>query len=129
MMKEKILAYKTKVFDKWMKKEGLSDSLLIHTVKEMNNGLVGAKLAKLVYKKRIAMPGKGKRGSSRAIIAFKLNDKVFFMYGYSKNQRDNITGRELIALKKLSSELMSYSSQTLSKAVRAGEIIEVKSYE
>ena len=33
-------------------------------------------------KKRVALPGHGKRGSLRTLVAFQLDEKAFFIYGF-----------------------------------------------
>lgn len=121
--------FKTKLFDRWANKEALPDKALVTAVAEMNSGLVDAMLGGNVYKKRVAKPGQGKSGSYRTILAFKLKDKAFFMYGFSKNQRANISSKELVVLKRLASELLGYSELQLNKAVEKGELIEVEDSE
>lgn len=49
--------YKTQVFDKWSKKEGLSDFSLQKAVDEMNRGLIDAELGGGLIKKRMAKSG------------------------------------------------------------------------
>jgi hypothetical protein len=78
-----------------------------------------------VYKKRIALPGRGKRGGARTLIAYRSGQAVFFMYGFPKNERANIENEELKALRLLAKELLGYSPQQLTKAVESGELIEV----
>ena len=92
----------------------------------MEQGLVDANLGGHVVKKRVALPGRGKRGSTRTLVAFKQRDKAFFIYGYAKNERANIGDKELRALKLLAKELLSYSASALAKARRAGELIEIE---
>ena len=62
----------------------------------------------------------------RTILAFKVKDKAFFLYGFAKNQRDNIDDKELKALKLLATHLLAYDSKALDKAKKAQELIEVK---
>lgn len=50
-----------------------------------------ASLGKKVFKKRIAIGSKGKSGSARTIVAFQQGNNVFFMYGFAKGRRANIT--------------------------------------
>ena len=78
-----------------------------------------------MYKKRIALPGRGKRGGARTLIAYRSGQAVFFMYGFPKNERANIENEELKALRFLAKELLGYSPQQLTKAVESGELIEV----
>ena len=54
--------FKTRYFDRWSKGERLSVGDLQKSVKELEDGLVEADLGGYLYKKRIAIPGKGKRG-------------------------------------------------------------------
>ena len=116
--------YKTKWFRKWAAREGLTDTVLHKAVKELEKGLADA-LGGHVYKKRVGLPGRGKRGGVRTLIAFRQSERAFFMYGYPKNERANINRDELDALRLLAKELLSYSEQGLAKVVRAGELTEV----
>jgi hypothetical protein len=70
-------------------------------------------------------PGRGKRGGVRTLIAFRQGERAFFMYGYPKNERANISNDELKALRLLAKELLGYNEQSLAKAVKTGELIEV----
>jgi hypothetical protein len=70
---------------------------------EVANGLADA-LGGYVYKKRVALPGRGKRGGARTVLAFRRGSAAFFIYGYPKNERANITDRELVALRRLAKE-------------------------
>lgn len=117
--------FKTKWFQRWVSKEDLSDDALRRTVVEMVAGLVDADLGGHVLKKRVALPGRGKRGSLRTLVAFKADDKAFFIYGFAKNERDNVNQTELKALRLLATELLSYSPAQLTKAITAGELVEV----
>ena len=106
--------------------EGLSDDALASAVAEMEKGLIDAKLGGQVVKKRVALPGRGKRGGTRTLVAFRQGNKAFFIYGFAKNERTNISDKELRALKMLAKELMSYTAATLTKATKAGELIEIE---
>jgi hypothetical protein len=92
----------------------------------MEQGLIDASLGGHVYKKRVGVQGRGKRGGVRTLLAFKTDEKVFFIYGFAKSQRDNIGHQELKALKRLAAELLAYSDQALNKALTAGELREVE---
>ncbi|MCH6550065.1 MAG: type II toxin-antitoxin system RelE/ParE family toxin [Proteobacteria bacterium] len=119
-------AFKIKAFAKWASGEGLSDDALASAVVEMEKGLIDAKLGGQVVKKRVALPGRGKRGSTRTLVAFRQGNKAFFIYGFAKKERTNINEKELRALKMLAKELMSYTTATLTKATKAGELIEIE---
>jgi len=91
----------------------------------MENGLIDADLGGHVVKKRVALPGRGKSSGVRTLLAYKVNNKAFFVYGFAKNARTNISTNELKALKRLAKELLSYSERSLTEAVEQGALIEV----
>jgi len=117
--------FKTKWFQRWAGREALTDNALLAAVEEIGQGLVDADLGGHVVKKRIGTRGRGKSGSVRTLLAFQLDDKAFFIYGFSKNERSNVSQKELNALKLLASELLVYTNAALEKAMKAGELIEV----
>jgi len=117
--------FKTKSFAAWADEEGLSDEGLLNAVTEMEDGLVDANLGGSVYKKRVAIGDRGKSGGLRTLLAFKKVDKAFYIYGFAKNQRANISDKELKALKKLAKELLGYNDKELQVAVAARELTEV----
>lgn len=119
--------YKNKAFSKWAAKEGLSDEALLFAVVEMENGLVDADLGGHVFKKRVAVAGRGKSGGTRTLLAYRVGDKAFFVYGFAKNMRSNITDKELKALKMYAVTLLNYSDKELDQAVNSGAMIKVES--
>jgi hypothetical protein len=118
--------FKTKAFAKWAVGEGLGDEALATAVAEMERGLIDVRLGGQVVKKRVALPGRGKRGGARTLVAFRAAERAVFVYGFAKNERANINDLELKALKLLAKELLNYSAASLSKAMKAGELIEIE---
>ncbi len=118
--------FKTKWFHRWAAKEKLSDARLSEAIEEIRQGLVDADLGGHVLKKRIALAGRGKSGSVRTLLAVKQGRHTFFVYGFAKNERDNIDDKEMNALRRLADELLSYGPGKLNKALAANELIEVK---
>lgn len=117
--------FKTRLFAKWARKEKLSDSLLRQAVREMKLGLIDGDLGGHVYKKRIALKGHGKRGGMRSIIAYRTSDKAFFIFGYAKNEKEDMTTEEKKIAKAFASELLAYSTEQLNKLVKGSKLIEV----
>jgi hypothetical protein len=118
--------FKTRAFSRWAGAEGLGDDALAAAVLEMEAGLIDAELGAQVAKKRVALPGRGRRGSTRTLVAFRRADKAFYIYGFNKTERANISGPELKALKLLAKELLGYPQRLLTKAIQAGELIEIR---
>ena len=117
--------FKTKHFAKFASKADLTDAALCEAVKEMEQGLIDADLGGGVVKKRVALPGKGKSGGSRTIVAHRKKSHWFFVYGFEKNDRANITDREKAALQKLAADLFAYSEADLDALVAAKNVLEI----
>jgi|HubBroStandDraft_4_1064222.scaffolds.fasta_scaffold133034_3 hypothetical protein len=118
--------FKTRLFSKWARTVKLSDKQLKQAVEEMEKGLIDADLGGFIYKKRIALSGRGKRGGTRSVIAYQLRRKAFFIFGYAKSEKDNISAEELKIAKAFASELLSYNDQQLDILITDGKLIEVK---
>ena len=117
--------YKTRWFERWARKQGLTTPSLCAAVREMKAGLYEADLGGGLLKKRIARPGQGKRGGFRTLVATNKGNCWVFLFGFPKNERSNIYKDEEEALKKLASHLLSLTTQAIGKAQRDGELMEV----
>ncbi|MCB1657242.1 MAG: type II toxin-antitoxin system RelE/ParE family toxin [Pseudomonadales bacterium] len=117
--------FKNKLFDKWAHKEGITDKMLRVAVAEMEDGLIDADLGGNVYKKRVALQGRGKRGGARTLLAYRIGKKAFFMYGFSKNELENIDSRELKALKQLAAIQLAWTDEQLALALQHEKVFEV----
>ena len=116
---------KTRLFDKWARKERLSDALLKNAITEMESGIIDTAIGAGIYKKRIPLIGRGKRGGARCIIAYKTHSKAFFIFGYAKNARENITQEERRIIKSLADEVLNYTPEQLKILVKDKKLIEV----
>lgn len=117
--------YKTRSFARWVKREGLADRDLCDTVVEMQKGLIDARLGGGLIKKRVARSGHGKRGGYRVILASNLGDRWVFMFGFAKNERDNVDDDELRLMKPLASAFLEMDDRMLRQALTSGEILEI----
>lgn len=117
--------YKYKQFHNWAKSEGLSDETLLLAVDEIAKGLLEANLGGGLYKKRIPGNNGGKRGGYRTLLAFKEGDKTFFIYGFSKNERENISIKEQLVFKKLAGYYLKLTEFQIKILIEGGELIEV----
>lgn len=118
--------FKTAYFHRFAENEGLSDTQIKEAIVEMEKGLIDGDLGANLFKKRIAIGDRGKRGGLRSIIAYKRGDKAIFIYGYPKNMRDNISIKEKEAYKKLSKSYFCLNDLSLRRLLKIGELIEVK---
>jgi hypothetical protein len=81
-------------FHRWAEGEGLTDAKLRQAALEIENGLVNARLGGFLVKKRVRAAGRGKRGGYRTIVAHRQGDRLVFLHGFDKNEKDNISSRE-----------------------------------
>lgn len=116
---------KTRVFCRWMRKTELDDELLLKAIDEMERGLIDADLGGNVYKKRVALPGRGKRGSTRTLIATNRATRWIFLNGFEKNERDNITQNELSVWKMIAQDLLECSDMALDTLQSDNELEEI----
>ena len=117
--------FKTRYFSNWQEKTELTDALLLSAVEEMERGLIDADLGGGVFKKRIALPNRGKSGSVRTLIATNKNDRWFFMFGFEKNQRENIDANELKTFKSIANDLLKLTDDVLNNFVTIQKIKEI----
>ncbi len=117
---------KTRTFTRWARREGLADGELAGAVSEMKEGLIDARLGGGVFKKRIARRGQGKSGGYRVILASNLGKRWVFIFGFAKNERDNIDDKELKLIKDLAAAYLAMDEQMLKRAIAAGELVEIR---
>jgi hypothetical protein len=117
--------FKTRHFQRWMRKTELTDTALCDAVTEMATGLIDADLGGGVLKKRIGLAGRGKRGGARTLVATNKGDRWFFMFGFEKNERDNINDEELQAFKDYAADLLKRTATQLDEAMIDGALLEI----
>ena len=118
--------YKTKTFVRWARKNNVADSCFVNAVLEMESGLIDANLGGGVYKKRIPLTGKGKRGGTRSIIATHFKGTFFFLRGFAKNETSTISDQELDVYKIVARTYLSIGKRKLEEMLLDGTIAEVK---
>lgn len=117
--------FKTRHFSRWMRKTELSDLMLCNAVAEMVQGLIEADMGGSVVKKRIALPGRGKSGSARTLIATNKGNRWFFLFGFEKNERANVSAKELEALQDVAIDLLKHSTAELDALVASNHLQEI----
>lgn len=118
--------FKSKPFDKFARKEGISDARLCEAVREAEAGKVDANYGGGIIKQRIARPGEGKSGGYRSVILYQKEDKAFFVYGFKKSERDNINEAEERGFKRLAEVTFAFSDDQLAKLISTGAYKEIK---
>lgn len=122
-----VRVFKDLGFDDWARGDKVSDDMLRTAAVEIENGLIDARLGGCLLKKRVAAPGRGKSRSYRVIVAWRQGVRLFFLHGFAKNEKDNITKKEKAALVRLAEVYMGYDDVTLAKIVAEGDLLEIAS--
>jgi len=118
--------FKNKWFMRFARKEKISDEKLREAVENVEKGLIDADLGGGVIKQRISRPNEGKSGGYRTIIFYRQGNRAFFVYGFAKNDQENITEEDEKAFKKSADVVLSLSDEELEKDIDAGILSEVE---
>jgi len=121
-----MLILKSRWFQRFAQREGISDSVLKRTVELAESGLVDADLGGGVIKQRIARSGQGKSGGYRAILFFRRGDRAVFVYGFSKSQMENISKQEERAFREAAQFVLALHAKQLRALVDRGDYLEVE---
>ena len=108
-----------------MRKTELTDGMLCRAVVEMSQGLIDADLGGGVVKKRIGLAGRGKRAGARTLVATNKGSRWFFLFGFEKNDRSNISAEEKEALQAVAHDLLARTAEQLNAQVDDGTIQEI----
>lgn len=117
--------FKTKYFAKFAEKNDIDDEMLIKAVERAEQGLIDANLGGNVIKQRVARKGSGRSGGYRTLILYKINGNHFFVYGFAKNQQENISSKDLADLKRLAMIFSEYNLEKLNYSVKMGKLVEI----
>lgn len=117
--------FKTKTFSRWARKV-VSDSALCQAAREIEQGLFEADLGGGLCKKRVALPGQGKSGSVRTLVAKRHQDSIFFLAGREKSQAGtDFSEREVDAVKLIASGLQRADAQKIEELLAAEILKEI----
>lgn len=117
--------FKTKWFTRFARKSKLSDGYLIEAVNRAEKGLVDSDLGSGLIKQRIAREGSGRSKGYRTIIAYKENKRAIFLYGFAKNEKENIEDDELESWKEIAQAYLKLNEQDMKKSVVSGFLEEI----
>ncbi|HVA54427.1 MAG TPA: type II toxin-antitoxin system RelE/ParE family toxin [Gammaproteobacteria bacterium] len=87
--------------------------------------MIDADLGGHVVKKRISLPDRSKRGNTRTLVGTNYEDRWFFLFGFGKNERDNIDVKELRALQATAEALLALKEKQIARAIEIGTLLEV----
>ena len=117
--------FKTKSLARWAKKV-LADSLLCAVAREIEQGVYEADLGQGVCKKRIAVPGQGKSGGTRTLVAKHHAAAIIFLVGREKNEPGpDFSDVVVEAVKAIASDLNKQPIERLEEMAADGKLKEI----
>jgi hypothetical protein len=104
----------------------LSKAFLLLGFCRAERGLVDADLGSGLIKQRVARAGQGRSGGYRMLVAYRSRDRAVFLYGFAKNELDNIDPDELLTLKETALGWLKANDKEILKALNEDALKEVK---
>lgn len=121
-----MLKLKTKWFNKWAKKNALTDKNLLKTIDNISVNLGVVNLGGGLFKIRTPKVGHGKSGGFRTLVVYKEKDLAVFVYGFAKTDKDNLDKEELKYFKILANDLLKIKNREYVKLEKQGSFISLK---
>lgn len=117
--------FKNKWFVRFARKENIKDKQLCEAIERADKGLVDADLGTGLIKQRVSRVGEGRSGGYRTIVAYRAKSRAFFVYGFAKNERDNIDAVDLLALKEAAAVYLSMNAGIIAGLLEDKRLMEI----
>jgi hypothetical protein len=126
-----VRVFKNKWFNRWARRENISDFVLFEAAEEILIGKVEADLGGGLFKKRLSRTGGGKRGGYRTIVGYVRpnSDRIIFLYAFAKSEKANISGKEEAALGIVAEAFVTATDKQVDQLLSEGSIWEVQNNE
>jgi hypothetical protein len=115
--------FKTRSFGRFSDRERIADRTLREAIERAERGLIDADLGGGLIKQRIGRRGEGRSGGY--LIAFRTKHRAVFLYGFAKNERDNIGPNELLSFRRLGQGWLAADANQLKESLADESIAEV----
>lgn len=117
--------FKTKWLARFSRHEQITEADLQEAIARAERGLIDADLGGGLIKQRVARRGQGRSGGYRMIVAYRTTDRAVFLYGFAKNERENIGQNELMELRQVGLNWLNAPPQKIAQAIEDGKLQEV----
>jgi hypothetical protein len=97
--------YKTKWFARFARKEGVRDRSLREAIDRAERGIVDADL-----------------GGYRMLVAYREQGRAVFLFGFAKNERENIDPDELTSLQEIAAAWLMADQKRIETAIETKEL-------
>lgn len=118
--------FKIRWFAKFARRERITDKSLNEAITRAARGLVDADLGGGLIKQRVARSGRGRSGGYRMIVAYRIEDRAVFLYGFAKNERENIEPDELEGLREVAHLWLAATPGEIAAALEDGAMVEIR---
>lgn len=115
-------SYESKWFAKWAKKNGLTNRQLLEAVSRTDAELGVVDLGGFIYKIRIGKNNQGRSGGYRTILAYKAHKRSIFLFGFEKNDLDNIDKNQLLLYREYAKTFMGMTEKEIQILVDSEKI-------
>jgi hypothetical protein len=117
--------FKTKWLARFARQEGIADASLWDAIMRAERGLIDADLGGGLIRQRVARQGKGRSGGYRMIVAYQAQGRAVFLFGFAKNERENIEPDELVFLRRLAENWLGADAARIRKEIEGGNLKEI----
>jgi hypothetical protein len=117
--------YKTRWLARFARRQRITDASLREAIARAEQGLIDADLGGGLIKQRVARSGQGRSGGYRMIVAYRTRDRAVFLYGFAKNERENIDRLELEALREIAAIWLNAKAERIALGIAEDELQEV----
>ena len=118
--------FKIRWFARFARRERIDDKSLSEAIARAARGLIDADLGGGLIKQRVARQGRGRSGGYRMIVAYRVKERAVFLYGFAKNERDNIEADELEDLRLVARGWLEAAPEQIAAALADGAIEDVR---
>jgi hypothetical protein len=105
----------------------MSDESLCEAIDRAERGIIDADLGGGLIKQRVARKGQGRSGGYRMILAYRMRDRAVFVFGFEKNERDNIAPDQLRRLRGAATEMLAECDAWIADSIE-NELLEEIAY-
>ena len=98
---------------------------MCEAIERAERGLIDADLGGGVIKQRIARPNEGKSGGYRTLVLFRAQERAFFVFGFAKNELDNISAADLKDFRAAAALVLNYTDEQIALTVETEKLWEV----
>jgi len=117
-----VRVFKTRSLARFARRERIFDASLYGAIERAERGVIDADLGGGLIKQRVARPGQGRSGGFRMMVAYRARGRAVFLYGFAKNERDNIDADELLSLREIAAGWLAADREKIALAVSEGAL-------